>query len=188
LGTILLPRGIACVKHASFLQHLKTMEPYAMSKSPVTNNQSDTRADLFLNCPGLDAINALSQNSLGERLGMEITEVGVDFLRGRMPVDERTRQPFGLLHGGASVALAETLGSLAGQLCVPPDRMVVGLEINANHVRGVRSGYVVGTARALHIGGRTQVWEIRIEDEGAELVCVSRITLAVIAKSPQDRT
>ncbi len=157
-----------------------------MSEAPAPINPTNSPAGLFLNRPSLEAINALSQNTLGERLGMEITEIGVDFLRGRMPVDARTSQPFGLLHGGASVALAETLGSLAGQLCVPQGRMVVGLEINANHVRGARSGFVLGTARALHIGGRTQVWEIRIEDESAELVCVSRITLAVIAKPPKD--
>ena len=99
-----------------------------------------------------------------------------------MPVDEGTRQPYGLLHGGASVVLAETLGSSAGNLCVETGKQVcVGLEINANHLRAVRSGSVTGTARALHVGRSTQVWEIRIEDEAGRLVCVSRITLAVVA-------
>ncbi len=96
-----------------------------------------------------------------------------------MPVDARTRQPFGLLHGGASVALAETLGSIAGNLCVARGR-VVGLEINANHVRATTEGFVHGTARPLHIGRSTQVWEIRIEDDAGRLTCISRLTLAVV--------
>ncbi|RZA27571.1 MAG: hotdog fold thioesterase [Lysobacteraceae bacterium] len=128
------------------------------------------------------AVNALRDDCMVGHLGITITEAGEDWLRGTMPVDERTRQPYGLLHGGASVALAETLGSMAGGLCVDPQReAVVGLEINANHLRAVRSGVVTGTARALHVGRTTQVWEIRIENEARKLVCVSRITLAVIA-------
>lgn len=113
-------------------------------------------------------------------LGIVFTELGPDFLRATMPVDARTRQPYGLLHGGASVLLAETLGSTGGNLCVPEGKVCVGLEINANHLRGVRDGIVTGTARALHIGGRTQVWEIRIEDQIGALACISRLTLAVI--------
>jgi uncharacterized protein (TIGR00369 family) len=97
-----------------------------------------------------------------------------------MPVDARTRQPYGLLHGGASVLLAETLGSTAGGLCTGPDQGVVGIEINANHLAGVREGIVTGTARPLHIGRSTQVWEIRIEDGRGRLACVSRLTLAVV--------
>lgn len=128
------------------------------------------------------AVNALRDDCMVGHLGITITEAGEDWLRGTMPVDARTRQPYGLLHGGASVALAETLGSMAGGLCVDPQReAVVGLEINANHLRAVRSGVVTGTARALHVGRTTQVWEIRIENEAGKLVCVSRITLAVIA-------
>src|SRR5437899_10211336 len=101
-----------------------------------------------------------------DHLGIEITEYGDDFLRARMPVDHRTHQPMGLLHGGASVALAESLGSIGAQLCVDPARYaVVGLEINANHIRGVTSGWVTGTARPLHRGRTTHVWEIRIEEE-----------------------
>ncbi len=137
---------------------------------------------IFPRLPTPEILNSFNKNTLAEALGIEIMEVGADFLRGRMPVDARTHQPFGLLHGGASVALAETLGSCAGHLTLTDDKMVVGLEINANHVRGARSGFVVGTARPLHIGGRTQVWEIKIEDESGALVCISRITLAVIAK------
>ncbi|HEY6543718.1 MAG TPA: hotdog fold thioesterase [Dokdonella sp.] len=117
-----------------------------------------------------------------EHLGIRVTEVGDDWLRGTMPVDVRTKQPFGLLHGGASVALAETLGSLAGNLCLGHDEMAVGLEINANHVRAVTAGEVTGTARALHVGRTTQLWEIRIEDAQARLVCISRLTLAVVPR------
>jgi 1,4-dihydroxy-2-naphthoyl-CoA hydrolase len=129
----------------------------------------------------LAALNAYAKDSLVGHLGIVITEAGDDWLRGTMPVDARTRQPFGLLHGGASVALAETLGSMAGGLCVDSAKeAVVGLEINANHLRAVREGVVTGTARALHIGRSTQVWEIRIENEAGKLVCVSRLTLAVV--------
>ena len=133
--------------------------------------------------PSIDQINASSRNTLVDTLGMLITEVGDDFICGTMPVDARTRQPFGLLHGGASVALAETLGSLAGNLCLDSAREVaVGLDINANHIRAVMQGVVTGTARALHIGRVTQVWEIRIEDEKNRLICISRLTLAVVPK------
>ena len=130
----------------------------------------------------LAALNASSRACMVDHLGMRVTEVGDDWLRGTMPVDERTRQPFGLLHGGASVALAETLGSLAGNLCLGDGEMAVGLDINANHVRAVTRGEVTGTARALHIGRTTQVWEIRIEDADARLVCISRLTLAVVPR------
>ena len=117
-----------------------------------------------------------------EVLGIRFTDIGPDYVRGTMPVDPRTHQPYGLLHGGASVLLAETLGSSAGGQCVPEGKGVVGIEINANHVRGVREGVVTGTAPPIHVGGSTQVWEIRIEDEQGRLVCISRLTLAVIAR------
>jgi len=129
----------------------------------------------------LESLNAMRRGTAMEPLGIEFTEIGPDFLRGTMPVDARTHQPYGLLHGGASVLLAETLGSSAGMLSVEEGRGVVGIEINANHLRGVREGVVTGTARPLHVGRQTQVWEIRIEDERGRLVCVSRLTLAVIA-------
>ena len=129
---------------------------------------------------GLDALNALSRGTAMEPLGIAFTAMGPDWLSGTMPVDARTHQPHGLLHGGASVLLAETLGSTAGGLSVPEGRRVVGIEINANHLRGVREGTVTGTARPLHVGRSTQVWEIRIEDEAGRLVCVSRLTLAVV--------
>ncbi|OYT73403.1 MAG: thioesterase [Chloracidobacterium sp. CP2_5A] len=116
---------------------------------------------------------------LAAHLGIEFTEVTPTFLRARMPVDERTKQPFGLLHGGASVALAETLGSVASHL-VSPERMIVGLEINANHIRAVRDGYVHGTVAALHIGSSTHVWDIKIRDDDGRLACASRLTIAVL--------
>jgi 1,4-dihydroxy-2-naphthoyl-CoA hydrolase len=138
--------------------------------------------NLFKHRPSLEFLNSRGERTLGDALGIRITELGDDYLRGTMPVDHRTKQPFGLLHGGASVALAETLGSIAGLLTLPEDKIAVGLEINANHIKSATSGIVTGTARALHIGGRTQVWEIRIENEQCELVCISRITLAVVPK------
>ena len=130
----------------------------------------------------IDALNARARGSMVENLGILVIEAGDDWLRGTMPVDARTKQPYGLLHGGASVALAETLGSMAGGLCVDSaTEAVVGLEINANHLRAVREGTVTGTARALHVGRSTHVWEIRIENEAGKPVCISRITLAVVA-------
>ena len=138
---------------------------------------------LFRNGVDADALNAGSADTLVRHLGIEVTEVGPDFIRGRMPVDARTHQPFGLLHGGASVVLAETLGSMAGNLCIDPaTQMAVGLEINANHLRAVTSGWVVGTARPIHVGRSTQVWDIRIENEAGQATCVSRLTLAVVPR------
>ena len=129
----------------------------------------------------LAEITTFSRNTAAASLGIEYTEIGDDYLCGRMPVDARTKQPYGALHGGASVLLAETLGSIAANHCVRgDDERAVGLEINANHVRPVVAGWVTGTARALHIGGTTQVWDIRIVNEQGKLTCVSRITMAVI--------
>ena len=127
----------------------------------------------------LEAINRLSQGCAVTHLGIELTELGEDYLRGRMPVDERTRQPFGLLHGGASVLLAESLGSTAAALAAPAGSRCVGLSINANHTAAVREGWVEATARPLHIGRQTQVWEIKITDERGRLACVSRLTMAI---------
>jgi 1,4-dihydroxy-2-naphthoyl-CoA hydrolase len=133
----------------------------------------------------LDRVNAWNRNTLVEHLGMRVTEIGEDFVRGTMPVDARTKQPFGLLHGGASVALAESLGSLAGNLVLDAEKEIaVGLDINANHVRAATSGVVTGTARILHLGRSTQVWEIRIEDEHSQLICISRLTMAVVPRRP----
>ncbi len=131
----------------------------------------------------LEELNRFSRNTLAENLGIEITAIGEDFLVAKMPVDHRTLQPNGLLHGGASVALAETLGSIAAYCTLDNlSKNCVGLEINANHVKSVRSGFVVGVARPIHVGQRTQVWEIKIVNEQNILICVSRITMAVIDK------
>ena len=131
-----------------------------------------------------DDVNAMSRNTMMATLGMRITEIGDDYVRGTLPVDARTHQPYGLLHGGASVALAETLGSFAAMLTLDAKaEAAVGLDINANHIRGVKSGIVTGTARPLHLGRSTQVWEIRIEDEQGKLVCISRLTMAVIPRA-----
>ena len=122
-----------------------------------------------------------SRNTLAETIGIRVTEIGPDFLRATMPVNPRTHQPMGVLHGGASVALAETVGSLAATLCIDRTRYVcLGQEINANHLRPVSSGTVTATARPFHIGKRSHVWSIEIRDEQEKLVCISRLTIAVV--------
>ena len=137
---------------------------------------------MFKRQPKPEELTAFGQASMGGHLGMEFLEVGPDYLVGRMPVDERTKQPFGILHGGASVALAETLGSVAASLCIDPqEEIAVGLEINANHIRSARSGWVIGRAEKVHIGRQTQVWQITIRDEHEHLICISRITMAILA-------
>lgn len=128
----------------------------------------------------LATLNRWSENTLMRAIDIRITAIGDDFLRGTMPVDARTRQPYGILHGGASVALAETLGSTASMLCCEEGMACVGLEINANHIRAVREGIVTGTVRPLHVGRSTQVWEIRIENGAGELTCIARLTMAVV--------
>jgi 1,4-dihydroxy-2-naphthoyl-CoA hydrolase len=127
----------------------------------------------------------LGKNTMGEHIGIEWLAPGDDYLQARMPVDHRTQQPYGLLHGGASVALAETLGSVAAAMVVDHSKFYcVGLEINANHVRSVKQGFVTGIAKPIHIGKTTQVWDIRIYDEREKLVCVSRLTVAVLKRAP----
>jgi uncharacterized protein (TIGR00369 family) len=130
--------------------------------------------------PDLHEANELSAGSAIGHLGIEFCEVGASHLVGRMPVDSRTRQPFGILHGGASVLLAESLVSCAATFVVAPGQASVGMEINANHLRPVTSGWVTGTARPISLGRRTQVWEVRIVDDDEKLVCISRCTMAVI--------
>ena len=131
----------------------------------------------------VEELNSGRGGTLIEHLGIEFTEIADDFIRGSMPVDGRTRQPYGLLHGGASVALAETLGSTGAAMCVDrKEYQCVGQEINANHVRAARTGLVTGTARPVHLGGRTQVWTIDIVNEAGKLVCTSRLTVAVIRR------
>ena len=127
----------------------------------------------------LDMLNERLKNTLCEHLGMVVTEIHEDGITGTMPVDQRTVQPLGLLHGGASAALAESLGSVAANMAAGPGHYCVGLEINANHIRSARSGLVSGRARALHVGRSTQVWEIQIHDEQGRLITISRLTMAV---------
>lgn len=129
----------------------------------------------------LQALNNLSEGCMVEHVGIEFVEIGPDYLMAKMPVDHKTRQPLGLLHGGASVVLAETLGSVGATLLIDPTKQVaVGLEINANHIRSAKSGFVYGKATPIHIGKTTQVWEIRIQTEDHQLVAISRLTMAVL--------
>jgi 1,4-dihydroxy-2-naphthoyl-CoA hydrolase len=131
----------------------------------------------------LEDLHLIGKGSMEEHLGICWVEAGENFLRARMPVDHRTKQPFGLLHGGASVSLAETIGSVASAMIIDQEKFFcVGMEINANHIRSVKDGYVTGTATPIHIGGSTHVWEIRILDDNEKLVCISRLTVAVIRK------
>ncbi|MBO9680426.1 hotdog fold thioesterase [Paenacidovorax monticola] len=129
----------------------------------------------------LAQLNALNANTAVAHLGIEFTEVGDDFLRARVPVDHRTKQPYGLLHGGVSVVLAETLGSVGAACSCPEGHRAVGLDINANHLRATTSGWVTGTARPVHIGRTTQVWQIDMVNDAGEPTCVSRITMAILA-------
>lgn len=128
----------------------------------------------------LDALNAIGENSLVAHIGIRFTAIGDDYLEAVMPVDARTHQPFGLLHGGASVVLAESMGSIAGYLCTEEGKSVVGIEVNASHHRAVSSGEVRGTCRPLHIGSRNQVWQIDIRNARGQLCCSSRLTVAVL--------
>ena len=131
--------------------------------------------------PDIDDIKVMSSNTLIDHLGIDVVEVGEDYIKATMPVDHRTRQAFGLLHGGASVALAETLGSIGASLCIDTSKHAcVGMEVNANHLRPVRQGQVIGVARPIRLGSMTQVWEIRISNANNQLVCISRLTMAVI--------
>ena len=131
----------------------------------------------------IQRVNDSIQNTMSSTIGIEITDITNDFICGKMPVDERTIQPFGLLHGGASVALAETLGSIAGGIKVyPNNETVVGIEINANHLKSARDGWVYGKATPIRIGKKIQVWNIEIRNDSGDLICVSRLTLAVIPK------
>jgi 1,4-dihydroxy-2-naphthoyl-CoA hydrolase len=137
----------------------------------------------------LEQIKPLGKNTMGEYIGIEWTELGDNFIKARMPVDHRTKQPYGLLHGGASCVLSETIGSVASAMVVDHSKFVcVGLEINANHVRSARTGFVTGVATPLHLGANTHVWDIKIYDELEKMVCVSRLTVAVIPRKDSFRT
>ena len=129
----------------------------------------------------LVTLNATNDHTASQHLGIEIVELGDDFLRGRVPVDHRSKQPFGLLHGGVSVVLAETLGSIGAYYASPEGHNAVGLDINANHLRSATSGWVTGTARPVHLGRTTHVWQIELHNENNELTCISRLTMAILA-------
>ena len=131
----------------------------------------------------IDEMQPIGNNTMSEYLGIEWGELGEDYLTARMPVDHRTKQPYGLLHGGASCVLAETLGSVCSAMVIDPQRFIcVGIEINANHIRSVRGGYVTGTVKPIHLGRQTHVWDIRITDDEGRLTCVSRLTVAILAR------
>lgn len=131
----------------------------------------------------LEKLQGMSAGTMGEHLGINFSEIGEDYLKATMPVDHRTKQPYGLLHGGASVALAETLGSVASSLVLDSSSFIcVGLEINANHIRSVSQGYVTGIATPIHLGSSTHVWDIKIYDQRERLVCISRLTVAVLKR------
>ena len=132
----------------------------------------------------LDILRAIDNKGAVTHLGIEYTAFGDDFLEGRVPVDHRTIQPFGLIHGGVSVVLAETLGSVAANLAAPEGTAWVGLDINANHLRGVSSGWVTGTCKPVHVGKTTQVWQIDMRNDAGDMTCVSRITMAALRSRP----
>lgn len=130
----------------------------------------------------VEALNQQSKGTLVEHLGIEMTEIGEDYVKAKMPVDNRTRQPLGLLHGGAHVVLAESLGSMAANLCLDISKeYALGLDINSNHIKSVRDGFVIGVAKPIHIGGKTQIWEIKIYDEKENLLNISRLTMIVLS-------
>jgi 1,4-dihydroxy-2-naphthoyl-CoA hydrolase len=136
---------------------------------------------IWFGSPTPALINASQNDNMGGHLGLVVTEIGDDFVRGTLPVDHRTKQPMGVLHGGASVVLAESLGSIAANLVVDSARFAcLGQEINANHLRPVSEGLVIGTARPHHIGARSHVWGIEIRDERGRLTCISRLTMAIV--------
>ncbi len=133
----------------------------------------------------VEQLNHLSSQSMVEHLGIEFVEIGDEYLIGKMPVDHRTHQPFGFLHGGASLVLAETLGSVASNLVVGDDKMCFGQEINANHIKSARTGVVYGKVTCVHMGKSSHVWNIRITNEAEELICISRMTVAIITKKKE---
>ncbi len=143
---------------------------------------------IWKNRPDIEQLQEFNRRTMVGHIGIEFTAVGDDYLEARMPVDTRTLQPFGLLHGGASAALAETLGSVGAFHCIEEGKVCVGLEINANHIRAARKGWVTGRATPLHLGRTTHVWEIRISDEKNNLVCVSRLTLAILQRGGPELT
>ena len=143
-----------------------------------------TKERIFPEYLQLDVLNDMSKGCMVEHLGIEFTEIGANYLLAKMPVDERTKQPLGLLHGGASVALAETMGSVGATFCLDLNKQyAVGLEINTNHIKSAKSGYVIGKASPIHLGGSTHVWSIEITNDQDQLVAISRITMAILNKN-----
>jgi 1,4-dihydroxy-2-naphthoyl-CoA hydrolase len=131
----------------------------------------------------LSELNNMGNNTMAQTLGMEFIEIGDDYLKLQMPVNQHTHQPYGILHGGASAALAETVGSVASSMCINNEKQIcVGMEINCNHVRPKRDGNVIATASPLHLGATSHIWDIRITDESNKLICVSRLTMAILKK------
>lgn len=132
----------------------------------------------------VDELNGRPKGHIGDLLGIEFTEIGPDSISARMPVNEKTHQPYGILHGGASVVLAESLGSVASNMVINSDKYIgVGLEVNANHLRPVKSGFVTGICKPIHIGGKTHVWDIKLYDDRGKMNCISRLTVAIIPKT-----
>lgn len=152
-----------------------------MLSSAVEGGKKDMSDSIWFSPPDLKKINSMIENTIDTTLGIEITEIGGDFIRGTMPADSRTFQAFGRIHGGANVVLAESLGSLGANLTLDQDKFfAVGQEVNANHLRGVTEGFVMGTAKNIFTGRTSQVWEIRIEDSSGKLSAISRLTMAVV--------
>jgi uncharacterized protein (TIGR00369 family) len=147
----------------------------------MSNHATPTMTPIWQQDVSVDILTRGSLNTAVSHLGIEFLEVGPDFLRARVPVDHRTHQPFGLLHGGVSVVLAETLGSCGAFYASPAGHLAVGLDINANHIKGVKTGWVTGVARPVHRGRTTHVWQIDMHNEANELTCVSRITMSILA-------
>jgi 1,4-dihydroxy-2-naphthoyl-CoA hydrolase len=149
----------------------------------ASNSRRKSKMPLWKTQATLDQLKERSKDTMAEHLGIEFLEIGDDYLTAKMPVDHRTKQPAGLLHGGASVALAETLGSVGAGLCVDREKKsIVGIEINANHLRPVTAGWVIGVAKPIHVGLTTQIWEIKIYNEREKLVCIARLTAANVDK------
>lgn len=147
-------------------------------------NKTMENTKIWYGNPTVESIEWMNAKTVAESLNIRVTEIGNDYIKGTMPVDDRTKQPFGLLHGGASVALAETLGSIASFLMVNPDLFIgVGIEINANHIKAVTGGMVTGICKPIHAKGMNHIWEIKIYNDAGDLTCISRFTCSIVSKA-----
>jgi 1,4-dihydroxy-2-naphthoyl-CoA hydrolase len=154
----------------------------------LIHNKRDLNTIWYNKELSVEHLKQMGAGTMGEYIGLDLTEVGPDFLKATMPVDHRTKQPYGLLHGGASCVLAETLGSVSSALVINPEKFIcVGIEINANHVRSAREGFVTGICTPIHLGASTHVWDIRIHDEKNKLICISRLTVAILKRTTQEK-